>query len=199
MKTVLISFFLIISLANCSCSHIKLHPEYKGVDPKVQGLVNEYKELAKEHGIVFNKEVTIGFKNLSYGSSSGLTKKISDADSDNIIGMCLHELGWREIDISKKYWDGASSISQETLIKHELTHCYCDRNHDYQGKIPYPDTYAKRQVELMEMIHEQKPLPGYYEDLCPRSIMYPKILEDYCVLRHYEDYIEEMFTDCEAW
>lgn len=197
MKAVFVGILLGISLTSCSCSGIKLRPEYKGVDPRVQELVNEYKELAKTNGITFKNEVTIGFKKLSYGNSSGL-KKISSADDNNIIGLCTYGLGWREIDISEEYWKNASDMSRKILIFHENSHCFCDRDHDFESK-PYPESYSKRESDLIKMIATGKPLPGYYEDMCPKSLMYPEILEDYCSINHKEDYEKEMFQNCQVW
>ena len=71
---------------------MKFHPEYKGVDPKVQGLVNEYKDLAKKQGIVFDKEVTVGFT------------KLGENGRFDIIGRCTYGWGWREVDISPEFW-----------------------------------------------------------------------------------------------
>lgn len=198
MKTVFISLLLVISFTNCSCSNLKIHPEYTGVDPKVQNLVNEYKQLARERGIVFTNKVSIGFKKLSYGNSSNLTKKLTSKEDDNIIGICNYGLGWREIDLSIQYWSKASSVSQKTLLFHELTHCYCGRDHDFQGK-PYPETYKEREADLEKMISTRKALPGYYDDFCPKSIMFPEILEDYCSWYHHKDYEKEMFENCEEW
>lgn len=199
MKIVFIGLLLGISLANCSCSNIKLHPEYAGVDPRVVDLVNEYKELAKTNGITFNKEVTIGFKTLNKNISSGLTKRINSEDDNNIIGMCYYGLGWREIYISEEYWKNASAVSKKTLLEHELAHCYCNRDHDFEGKIPYPETYKDRDAEITKMIQTNKILPAYYDDFCARSIMYPEILEDYCIRLHREDYEKELVSDCKVW
>jgi hypothetical protein len=173
---VFIGFLFAICLYTCSCSGIKTHPEYKGVNPEVQSYVDEYKALAKIQGIVFENEVTIGFKS------------INDA---NVIGECYYGNGWREIDIQALWWMESSNTSRLALLWHELSHCYCGRGHDFEGKkYPEPD-------EIKKLAKENKlGGVGYYPDLCSKSIMFPIILLDECIKIHYNDYIKEMFRDC---
>ena len=175
---VYIGFFLALNLVRCS-SVGKLTPEYKGVDPKVKDLVDEYKDLAKAQGITFKHEVTVGFK---------------DIDDDGVIGICNYGENWREIDLDRSFWQQSSNITHLALLFHENGHCYCNRNHDYKGK-DYPSL-----KEIDRQAREGKLGGfGYYPDKCPKSIMYPYILDDNCTLAHFNDYIEELFENCEPY
>jgi hypothetical protein len=163
----------------------RFKPRYKGVDPIIAPLVNEYLDLAKDRGLKFRHKVTVGFMNIK---------------DSNVIGMCHYDAFFREIDIDRNYWNHASKISRAILLKHELTHCYCNRNHDYKG-IPYSSTdedFALHKDFGMTG-HITHNTEGYYADRCAKSIMFPKILTDDCTKAHYADYEAEMFDGCEAW
>lgn len=171
------SLFLSLNLIQCS-SLVKNAPEYKGVDPRVGHFVKEYKELAKRQGLTFNHDVTIGFKKINDGATVGLTH---------------YGNGWREIDVDSLYWDNISEMHRWALISHELSHAYCNRNHDWGKGIPYPEyeTWKKG----------KEPKEGRYKDgtNCPLSIMYPVVLDDFCMLMHYSDYMIELFNRCEPY
>ncbi len=178
MKTVFISFLGCLSLVNCSCSTIKLHPEYKGVDPKVQELVNEYKDLAKIQGITFKNEVTVGFKNI---------------DDGNAVGVTTYGWGWREIALDKDFWSNSNSLKRTALLFHELTHAYCGRPHDYGKDKYYPDP------EVLRDPNYKKPTEGYFPDECPVSLMVPILPEDDCLMIHLGDYEKEMLERCSPY
>lgn len=172
MKILVKAILLIILLCSCCKPHIKIRPEYKGVDPILGSLVDEYIDLANQNGIVFDNKVTIGFKDIGNGT---------------IVGLCTFGGWFREIDIDKDYWNKTGSLSHLVLVWHELTHCYCSRIHDYgEGKI-----YSNK-----EWIFGTRDAPGYYSDGCPITIMYPQVLDDTCTESHYSDYIKEMFDRC---
>ena len=154
----------------------KIAPEYKGVDPKVEHFVKEYKELAEMNGITFKHEVTIGFKKLD----------------QTTIGLTSYGWGWREIDIDERWWDNATEISKDALIFHELTHAFCYRGHDFGPGIKYPEYSDWKGKE---------PTIGHYQDgsFCPLSLMYPVVLDDFCMLTHFGDYMTEMFNRCQVY
>lgn len=169
----------------CAASpKIKIMPEYHGVDPRAQGYVDEYMYLSRQKHIEFDDTVTIGFKNLNEG---------------NIIGLCTYGGPWREIDIDINYWNNSSKMTHMALLFHELTHCYCGRDHDYGPKSKYPETEAARIARALQWKAEGGPRPGYWDDGCPVSLMYPVIVDDDCTRAHYNEYIEEMFSRCDPW
>lgn len=153
---------------------IKIVPEYKGIDERVQHYYDEYIFLAKQNGIVFHNPVTIGLKNL---------------DGTDAIGLCHYGLGFREIDIDEHFWLKRESLEKQALIYHELTHCLCSREeHDYaKGKL-YSETGSKRDDDK-----------GYFDDGCPISIMTPNLAPAFCVSVHWTEYVKEMFDRCAPW
>ena len=74
------------ALHSCSVSQSegKTEPEYKGVDPQLQPLVNEYLLITSKNNVVFNNQVTLGIK---------------DIDDGGAVGLCNYGKKWREIDI----------------------------------------------------------------------------------------------------
>jgi hypothetical protein len=180
---VFIGLLSFITLVSCATNCSKMTPEYKGVDPRVQSLVNEYKDLAKIQGITFKNEVTIGFKKLNCG---------------NAVGITYYGWGWREIDIDSSYYYSSTETTKLTLLFHELDHAYCGRKHDYNGVL-YPATPEARLEQAKEWSKTGGPKPGRYDDGCSKSFMYPVVLSDDCVLAHYNDYVIEMFKNCSSW
>ncbi len=164
---------------------VKPRPEHIGVDPKVQSIVDEYFWLGTQNHLTFNHKVTIGFKNINHG---------------DVIGVCTSTWFWREIDLDTNFWAHSSATSHMALLFHELTHCYCGRNHDYADGKDYPNTVDARIKQAFEWIRDKNgPIPGYLADGCPASFMYPEILDDQCTLKHYNDYVQEMFDRCDAY
>lgn len=164
---------------------IKIHPDYTGVDPRAQPIVNEYVWLSKQNHLDFDKPVTIGFKKINYKT---------------VIGLCTNAWRWREIDLDIDYWNNSSYTSHVALLFHELTHCYCGRIHDYADGKKYPENTEDRIKDALDWFNKKGPtIPGYLEDGCPSTFMYPEILDDSCTLTHYDYYIHEMFDRCDPW
>ena len=184
LAIVFIMFLINFGCESCSFIKIKPHPEYKGVDPRVQPIVNEFKELAKIQGITFNDEVTIGFKRINSGDT---------------IGICTQGLGFHEIDIDEDWWNMSTKISHMSLLYHELSHCYCEREHDWGTGTAYPEIAKERFEEVIDSLRKGETPPGRYEDGCPLSILYPIVLDNQCFIGHYSDYVIEMFNRCTAW
>jgi hypothetical protein len=169
---------LLTLLFSCAINigEIRKTPEYKGVDPEIQPYVDMYMELAKEHNVKFKHVVTVGFKQINDGAAVGLTN---------------YGLGFREIDIDSLYWQyGTTRTGRIGLLFHEFSHAYCYRDHDYNKK-EYGDS---------EEVRKHPPGPDMmYPDSCPKSIMYPIVLEDRCFVDHYLEYEDEMFANCKPY
>lgn len=180
-------FWALMVLATfcCSCStffpEVKFAPLYQGVDPKLQYLVDEWLWLSKQKHLIFTHNVIIGFKKINQGAA---------------IGLCTYGVGWHEIDIDTDYWKKASAANRLEIVFHELTHCYCNRNHDYGNGIKYPAEESARIAQALDWVKNGGELPGRLEDGCPSSIMYPVALEDDCIWHHYNSYVSEMFNRC---
>lgn len=182
---VFIELLYIFGVESCSINVGKLRPEYHGVDPKIAPYVQEYKRYAKLQDFEFTKEVTIGFKNIN---------------KNNTVAECYFEPGFREIDIDINYWDSMTDISRLNVMLHELSHCYCDRIHDYAEGKEYPDSFEGRQKEKRDWYINHNHHDGYYDsDNCPTSLLYPSVLDDFCTIAHFSDYVKEMFNRCEPY
>lgn len=178
-----VAVIMAVVLVSHSCSdlHEKKEPEYHGVDPKLQPVVDQYLRISSQNNIVFSNQVTIGLKEINDGGA---------------VGICNYGKKWREIDIDKGFWEQSSDATRYAVLFHELTHCYCGRDHDY-GK----DKLYKSVEELREETNARKRHEGggFYEDSCPTSLMYPIVVQDECMIRHYKDYVKEMLDRCEPF
>ena len=150
------------------------------VDPKLEPLAKEYRDLAEIAKIKFTHTIGADFKRM---------------EEPNVIGVCYSSPGYRQIEIDTLFWSQADSYQRMALMYHELTHCYCGRNHDYKGR-DYPDNATIYISEASLAEDKKKPIPLYYDDGCPRSIMHPYIVPTHCMKVHYSEYITEMFERC---
>jgi len=173
-----------ILLVSLSCGQPGLHPEYKDVDPRASKYVEEYLWLSNYNHIHFDKKVTLGFKKIDQGDT---------------IGLCINGGFFREVDIDQDFWSHATERSKYTLVFHELTHCYCGRAHDYGEGAMYPEKEADRITQAVQWTLNGGPRPGYWDDGCPVSLMYPVLVDDDCVATHYSEYVSEMFNRCDPW
>lgn len=179
-----------------SCGHLankeqaiksKSKPEYTTVNPTLQAYVNSYREISARNHIYFSNVVSIGFKKIAHRT---------------IVGLCHYGHGWREIDVDIDYWNRISETSRMTLVYHELTHCYCGRDHDYGFLQRYKEAvHAEGLIDGFFGFWKNKEddPAGFMEDGCPLSIMYPYVVGDACVNKHKEYYLKEMLDRCEPY
>lgn len=179
---VIITFFL-LTIA-CTGLKVKKDPSYKGINPEFVEIMDLYIELAAKNDVYFSKEVTIGF---------------TDINNGKVVGLCTYGKDFREIDIDRDYWLEATKITRITLLFHEATHCYCGRDHDYGKGDKYLKGFVRYLAELINWELTRKVPKGYYSDGCPKSIMFPVVLPDGCMYKHYLDYTKEMFARCKPW
>lgn len=166
----------------------KQHPDFTKdiADPEVKSIVNEYMELSKRYNIEFTENVTVGF---------------SSINKNHVIGTCTYGKTFREITIDGPYWDQSSGATKVALLYHELTHCYCGRQHDFGDGTPYPEPSFKDAFEEFMSKQPNSPLrpKGYLDDSCPQSVMHPIVLSDECIQKHYDYYVKEMFERCDPY
>ena len=177
-----------VSCCTLTLGQVRLSPHHNGVDSSFKVLVGDYIDLAKEQKIFFKRSVSVGFE---------------DINDDAVIGLCHYGVSFREIDIDSAYWKRATAYSKRILVYHELTHCYCGRDHDYAAGKIYPEhdrpqIASTRKNPVLEGF-QLSSNNGYFDDGCPITIMHPVIVEDYCARIHYSHYISEMFERCEAY
>lgn len=184
---VLICIFLLLCVVPASCATVNVNSKlgstihrYHEVNGFVFPYVDQWMELAKDHELYFNHTVNIGFTNLS-------------TNDDNAVGFTRYENGFREIDVDSKFWNFATETQKTLLIWHELTHAYCDRGHDYGKDKEYGDDVKKA------MKRQKDGGPGFYQDHCPKSLMFPAIIPEYCFKLYYFRYIDDMFENCDPY
>lgn len=194
------SILLILILFFCSnCSQpgikgetLKKTPSHSAeiTDPELKIITDEFFKLSKRFNVTFTKKVSIGFVDL---------KKYKE----KAIGLCTYGRGWREIDLDEKYWSKASWLSKIALTYHELAHAYCYRDHDWAEGEEYPDPERQAFMDVfnppyppMSFIYKPE---GFFEDMCPLSLLHPTIIDDDCTKKHYAHYVKEMFERCKPY
>ena len=163
----------------------KPSPDHAGIDDEIRSFEVMYRLDATANRIFFDKPVSIGFSSIK-------TKSKSEA----VVGLCTYGANFREIDVDRNYWDKSTWITRRTLIYHEMIHCFCGRDHTFKGgTYPEADVMMKKKKNTAPYLMQ----PGYMADGCPMSIMYPYVLKDDCVSKHWDIYDKEMFEDCKPY
>lgn len=166
---------LICLMVSCAeIGKVRLVPKYEGVDPQLAPYADEWMNLAKDNGITFKNKVTIGFEKINRGY---------------VVGQCWYGGFWREIDIDFGYWTNLDQNEKDSLLWHELSHCYCGRSHDYGKDKPYGDDVEKAYGVA----------DGFMVDGCPKSLMFPEVVNSFCFQLHSDYYEKEMFEGCKPW
>ncbi len=95
-----------------------------------------------------------------------LVDKFTNTITNGQVGLCTTGISvkYNTIQLSRSYWNQASDISKKILLFHELGHCLFNRIH---------------KIDL-------------YPDNCPRSIMFPDVLQESCFLLHQTDLLKEL-------
>jgi hypothetical protein len=102
---------------------------------------------------------------------------------DTTVGWCDHVTN--EIGIESRNWLVSTSNERYQLMFHELAHCVLGRGHTDRGT-GYPEN-------LLFDLGFKTDL-GKYEDKCPKSMMYPFVLSDYCIGKYSKSYLYELFN-----
>lgn len=184
-----IALILFVIVASCAQpaakEHVKDKPAFSTeiTDPEIKVISDEYFRLSAYNNMHFNNKVSIGF---------------SKIDRSNVIGTCTYQHEFREIDLDKRFWSNSTWFSKIALLYHEMTHCYCERGHDFDEGEVYPDVTLQ---EILGRFLSRIPLSplkpsGYLDDFCPKSVMHPIIMDDECFEKHYNYYVKEMFARC---
>lgn len=185
----LISFTIVASCAQpAPKEHVKTKPAFSKeiTNKEVKVITDEYFRLSAYNNMRFNNKVSIGF---------------SEIERTNIIGYCTYQTDFREIDLDKVYWSRTTWLSKVALLYHELTHCYCERGHDFDEGEAYPENVLQTLLGRYLVKIPLSPLrpAGYMDDFCPKSVMHPIIMDDECFEKHYGYYVKEMFARCKPF
>lgn len=177
---------LLIGCDNSPSRPPRLKPLAKGIDSRAFPIVLKYVILAHKNNVHFTKPLSVRFTDIPGGSA---------------VGTCWMAKNFREIDIDTNYFYSKSLTDEtrEELIFHELTHCLCNRLHDFGAG----EEYTPIPLEFMDeffLKYMKVPKPGRYKDsFCPTSIMFPHVLWEKCVREHQQEYYKEMFNRCKPW
>ena len=93
-------------------------------------------------------------------------KYVPTLSGGNVVGICLYLVN--AIILDRDAWNRSTSRRKTALVFHELGHCYCN---DF---------------------HRDEELP----DKCPASLMNPVFPSDYCLRRHWLEYLNEFKKEC---
>jgi hypothetical protein len=162
----------------------RMTPMFTGVDSRAYPLAFEYVVRAYKNGIKFTRPISIGFADINQGA---------------VVGICFRGTNFREIVVDNKAWKDTPYGVKKELLFHELTHCLCNRGHDYGDGKSYPPTELDWLVDIFHRKPFYMKLPGRFEDGCPSSIMYPYVLSQSCLSLHGKEYMKEMFNRCDPY
>jgi len=177
MKTLKYIACLLVVLSPMSCQHpsIRIKQGNAGISPLLKPYVDDFITLSKGKVTAADvQSIPINFETLS----------------GNTIGICFKFMsGTKEIIIDPDYFKDIPFIKKKQLIFHELVHCVCNRSHSSSD-----GDYESFNKEFR--FFDPNNIAGYFKDLCPKSIMHPEALNQVCLERRWDYYMEEMFNGC---
>ena len=177
------AILLIIFALSCATSekNVYISPLPKKVihhiDEEFQPYIEEF--IYRSKGLVERRD----FKYVTI-------RLVEDIKGDTV-GTCLPWLFNRVIEIEKKSWDRYGQIDREQLMFHEFGHCILWREHTEPPE--KTGGFVNWLENLMFKIGLWKK-KGYMDDGCPVSYMHPRMIGSDCVEKHYEYYMEELFS-----
>jgi hypothetical protein len=177
LKITLATFILILTVlmpVSCQNTGVRTSQRHSGIDSLLSPYVNDYIRLS--NGLIKPEDVQnipINFENLKGGA----------------VGICYTFVtGKKEVVIDPDYFEDAPEIKKRQLINHELSHCVCGREHDsVDGN--YED--FNKEFRFFDVSGK-----GYFDDMCPKSIMNPQMLTEICLNKRWGYYTKEMFDRC---
>lgn len=107
------------------------------------------------------------------------------------MGMCRVGIFGVEITISEDYWKKESYLQMHSTVFHELGHGILGRGH--YPPTTWADVRSFRDFALYLNHLRGIETSAFMSDGCPVSIMYWASFSDYCYLKHFEEYIDELF------
>lgn len=109
----------------------------------------------------------------------------------NSVGLCRSGgIGAREVVFDPDYWDNSSKTKRLSTVFHELAHCVCNLGHTWDGGV-YPEASSNG------IPHTGLAKDGFFEDLCPVSVVFPYVVDDECARKHWGEYIKDLYKRCE--
>lgn len=150
-------------------------PTGEKIDNRILPIVSEFFFL-RDGKIVDNYPVTV---------------VVGHLENPKWMGMCRVGIFGPEVTISEDFFKSESYLQTHSTTFHELGHCVLGRGH-------YPPTswsdVRSIRTFMMYINHLRgKEIEVFMKDGCPASIMYWANFSDYCYLRHFEEYIDELF------
>ena len=176
-------FLFFYAFLNTCCSNIKITPNmvqmknFYYIEKEFVPYISDFKKLSGDKNFEIKNHIVFG--SLSWSDKD---------DKDNTVGLC--EYHKRKVTIDKGYWQTLDSFEKEELIFHELGHCTLFRGHTDTKSSDGTITYYVENFLFMIGIFEKK---GYLEDGCPASYMHPYTFGSYCIQKHRDYYIRELF------
>lgn len=164
-----------IILIFCVVVSSSVLPQKSSIDPRLLPIVSEF----------------FFMKNGNMLIEDGLIVKIGPLKEPSWVGLCEYGIFANTVTISDREYDKNEPLQLHSTVMHELGHAVLNRGH-------YPpetlaDVTSFKYLMLYLKIKAGGTVPSHREDFCPISIMYPYSFSDYCYLKHFQEYMEELF------
>lgn len=114
-----------------------------------------------------------------------------EIDHKNAIAVCYQQLVFPlKIQIEKEWWYRTGDYEHWSVVYHEAGHCVCHLDHT-------SDTDSEWFFDLLAHHGVRAIHAPWMADGCPKSLMYPIVVGQDCVIRHEDEYVKELFAKCQ--
>lgn len=155
------------------CSYVL--PQSSDIDPRLMPIVQEF----------------FFMKNGRMGVDESLSVRVGDLQNPNWVGLCKISVFGPEVVISTKEYDKNMPMQLHSTVLHELSHCVLGRGH-YPPET-FEDIRGWKSFLLYLKIKAGVKVESHMKDGCPVSIMYPYSFSDYCYVKNFSYYMDELF------
>jgi len=159
--------------------YFRFKPLHKGIDSTLKPYIESF--IIKSQGSINEQD----FDNLTVGF-----RKFKGKDADRIAGLCFYSPFFREIDINIEWWRNTpDQLMREELVFHELGHCVLNRIHTSPTQAHGIIGWFERLFFELGIFKDR----DFLSDGCPVSYMHPKTISSFCIYKHYNYYINELY------
>ena len=120
-----------------------------------------------------------------------ITVHIGKLEDPHWVGVCRQGIFGTEITIGEEFYNNNSYLQVHSTVFHELGHCVLGKGHN--PPVGWQDVRSIKTLMQYIDVLRGRPVEEFMKDGCPISIMYYAQFSDYCYMKHYVEYMEELF------
>ena len=108
----------------------------------------------------------------------------------NAIAVCYPLTFPLKIQIDPEWWYRMGDYDHWSVLYHEIAHCGCGEDHPIEASQEWF-------FDFLHHLNVQASHAPWLPDGCPKTLMYPIVVGQECIYRHEDEYVKELFRNCQ--